>query len=86
MFMFSGFSFALIALALGCLLLVKVCPEPACCRNFFKFIGWLIVVLSFVSLICSGYHMYKKKMGDGHHVFCSHHTMDKSHEAAPTAP
>ena len=56
----------LIALALGAMLLLKVCEKP--CKKTMMFIGYFVVVLSFIAVLCSGYKLVKHRF-----YGCSYH-------------
>ncbi|MBI2027729.1 MAG: hypothetical protein HYS98_08030 [Deltaproteobacteria bacterium] len=65
--LFSSGSLALIAFALGCMLMLKVCPPEKCCKKFMTFCAGLIMLLSFLALLCAGFKWYKYKKSGYHH-------------------
>ncbi|MBI2608646.1 MAG: hypothetical protein HYW47_03485 [Deltaproteobacteria bacterium] len=66
----------LIALVLGAMLLLKVCEKP--CKKTMKFIGFFVVILSFVAVFCSGYKLVKYRLYScPHHKYGYHHKKHK---------
>lgn len=46
---------SLLSLVAGSFLLMKVCKEDVCCKLFYKIVGYAVVIISILLIICGGY-------------------------------
>ncbi len=51
----STIALSLLSLVAGTFLLVRTCKEEMCCRWFPKVVAYVVIVISIIMLICSGY-------------------------------
>lgn len=58
----TAFALGLIALVAGTYLLMRIDKEDVCCKVFAKIVGYVVVILSILGMICSTYYsaMYWK--------------------------
>jgi len=52
----TAFTLGLIALVAGTYLVARMRSENMCCRGFGKFVGWVVIIAAFLSLVCTTYH------------------------------
>ncbi len=46
---------SMLSLVAGSFLLMKVCKEEVCCKLFYKIVGYAVVIISILLIICGGY-------------------------------
>lgn len=71
-----SFAVELIALVMGAKLLMKACKEEVCCKLFYKIIGYFVVIVSMILILCTAFQGYKMmdRKGEGS-MMGMHHKM-----------